>query len=307
MKQSFTSENEAVKSMKAVYATDLSAPSEACIRSETCTEGLRSVGIDALHLINVIEVSPRSAVAPFNLETAKESALMREKGLLEERGFDVETHVVRGTPYRRINDLAEEVDADMIIAASRGGHGWLERSLIGSTTVNMARTAVCPLLIQRVEERDVGAGVSGDGIFSRVLHPTDFSENALRAYNEFQTIRNGVVEVDLLHVIAAEQKRMGVREAEADERLDELGRQLEEAGMEVDTRIRYGDAVKELLAEEAEFEPSLVLIGSRGVSRLRRLLLGSVSEEFIKRGESNVLLVPPRRGKEGAGAVRGAP
>lgn len=53
----------------------------------------------------------------------------------------VETHVMRGTPHRRINGLGDRVDADLILVGSRGQSA-LERRLIGGTARNVARTAV---------------------------------------------------------------------------------------------------------------------------------------------------------------------
>lgn len=281
--------------MDVVYATDLSEPSEAGIKSQTCIDCLKQVGVDTFHLITVINVSARSAVAPFDLESPKEERLDEERRWLEAEGFDVETHVVRGTPYRRINDLAEKVDADLIIIGSKGKHGRVRDSLVGSTTINMARTAVRPLLIERIVERSGEPRVAEEKLFSRVLHPTDFSENAQRAYNEFQTIKPSLEEADILHVLTREQRRLDRSEEEIQTQLAEFREPLEEAGVETTTSVRRGEAVEEIMAEEREFDPSLLLVGSRGMSRIRRLLLGSVTEDLIAKSESNILLVPPRR------------
>jgi nucleotide-binding universal stress UspA family protein len=40
-------------------------------------------------------------------------------------------------------------------------------------------------------------------------------------------------------------------------------------------------------------DSTVTLLGARGQSRLRRLLLGSVSESVVAQGNGNVLLVPP--------------
>jgi len=66
-------------------------------------------------------------------------------------------------------------------------------------------------------------------------------------------------------------------------------------GIETRTAVRQGDPADEILAAEDEYEPTSILIGSRGHSRLRRLLLGSVSEDIVARADGNVLLVPPDR------------
>ncbi|XGI83012.1 universal stress protein [Halorutilales archaeon Cl-col2-1] len=284
--------------MEVVYATDLSEPTEAAVKSQTCLDCLKRVGVDKIHLIHVINVSMRSGIAPFDLESPKQELLDGQKGVLEDEGFEVESHVVRGTPYRRINDLAKEVDADMIIVGSKG-RGRIQRTLIGSTAKNMARTASRPLLIQRITGHEEGeVKVAEKAIFSRVLHPTDFSENAQRAYNEFQDIQESVQEVDLLHVLTGEEDVVGGEEG-AKQTLEDLRGELEDLkdDIDVETNVREGNAVEEILAEEDDWDPSLVLMGSRGLSRIRRLLLGSVTESVAEKSTSNVLIVPPSGAK----------
>jgi nucleotide-binding universal stress UspA family protein len=80
---------------------------------------------------------------------------------------------------------------------------------------------------------------------------------------------------------------------DAEERLAELADRLHGMGVETRTMVREGEAVGEILAAEAEVDPTTILMGARGKSRLRRLLLGSTSEDVTARANSNVLLVPP--------------
>jgi len=56
-----------------------------------------------------------------------------------------------------------------------------------------------------------------------------------------------------------------------------------------------GRSGRRILAVEDEVTPTTTLVGSRGRSRLRRLMLGSVSEEIVARADGNVYLVPPPR------------
>ncbi|MEF8840494.1 MAG: universal stress protein [Haloarculaceae archaeon] len=56
----------------------------------------------------------------------------QQRAVFESEGFAVETHVVRGQPHRRINGIADHVDAGLIVVESRG-RSPLENRLIGST------------------------------------------------------------------------------------------------------------------------------------------------------------------------------
>ncbi|ELY63113.1 universal stress protein [Natrinema versiforme] len=279
--------------MKAICATDLSAASEATIESETCLECLGRIGVEELHLVTVIPSNVHGGMPGIDFEKRRERALGRYRRVIEDAGFDVEAHVVRGTPHRRLNGVAEAIGASLTVISSRG-ESPLENRVIGSTARNLARTTVVPLLVNRVERAADEPDVLREHLFRRMLYATDFSENAERAFEAFSYLRHATWEATLVHVETP--KDPGLPEAvDPEARLAELATQLEEWGIETRTEVRRGDPADEILAAEVEYDPTTVLVGSRGHSRLRRLLLGSVSEDIVARAHGNVLLVPPER------------
>jgi len=276
--------------MRAIYATDLSSASEAAIQNETCLECLERVGVETIHLVTVIPSNVHAGMPGMDLEGRRNRALGRYQSVMEDAGFDVEKHVVRGTPHRRINGIAEAVRADMTIVGSRGKSP-LENRVIGSTARNLARTTVVPLLVNRIERGEETPEVLREHLFQRVLFATDFSENAERAFDAFSYLRHATQEATLVHVESPKEPD----DDDPEQRLASLADTLE--GWDIDTAIetRYGDPADDILATEAEFRPTTTLVGSRGQSRMRRLLLGSVSEEIVSRADGNVYLVPPPR------------
>ncbi len=278
--------------MKAVCATDLSAASEATIQSETCLECLGRIGIDELHLVTVVPSNVHAGMPGIDFEKRRRRALERYSRVVEDAGFEVETHVVRGTPHRRIRGIAETIGARLTIVGSRG-QSPLENRVIGSTARNLARTTVTPLLVNRIEREADDPDVVREHLFRRMLYATDFSTNAETAFEAFSYLRHATREATLVHVETP--KDPGLEESDSDARLAELADQLENWGIETRTDVRRGDPADEILAAEAEFDPTTILVGSRGHSRLRRLLLGSVSEDIVARANGNVLLVPPAR------------
>ena len=277
--------------MKAICATDLSAASEATIESETCLDCLGRIGIEEIHLVTVIPSNVYAGMPGIDFEKRRKKALKRYRTVIEAAGFDVETHVVRGTPHRRINGIAETVGASLTIVGSRGKSP-LENRVIGSTARNLARTSVTPLLVNRVERATDEPNVVRSHLFQRVLYATDFSENAERAFDSFKYLRHATQEATLVHVGTPKDPDP---EEDPEARLAELADTLEGWGIETRIEVRQGDPAEEILAAEAEYEPTTTLVGSRGHSRLRRLLLGSVSEEIVARAAGNVMLVPPSR------------
>ncbi|MDB9251431.1 universal stress protein [Halorubrum ezzemoulense] len=275
--------------MRIVFATDLSDANEAAIESRTCLECLDNIGVSEVHLLTVVPDNVSSGLPGMDAASDAREALAPQRSVFERAGFDVETHVARGTPHRRINGLAERLDADMIVVGSRG-QAPLQNRLIGGTVRNVARTAVRPLLVERIEETPDGHAVKKEHLFQDVLYATDFSENAARAYDYFPALTGATERAYLLHVGGGDTEST----ATAEERLDELASDLgDRTGFHVETNVRSGNPVDEITAEEERVGATTTLIGARGTSRLRRLLLGSTAESIVARGTNNVLLVPP--------------
>jgi nucleotide-binding universal stress UspA family protein len=279
--------------MRALYATDLSAASEAAIENETCLDCLERIGVESIHLVTVIPSNVHAGMPGMDFEERQRQGLNRYRNVMERAGFDVETHVVRGTPYRRINGIAETVHADMTIVGSRG-ESPLENRVIGSTVRNLARTTVVPLLVSRVERATEDPEMLEEHLFQRILYATDFSENAERAFDAFSYLRHATQEATLVHVESPKEDSLE-SENDPNEQLSELADTLENWDIDTRTEVRRGDPAEEILAMEEAVSPSTILVGSRGQSRIRRLLLGSVSEEIIARASGNVYLVPPPR------------
>ena len=126
-----------------------------------------------------------------------------------------------------------------------------------------------------------------------MLYATDFSENAKRAFEAVSYLRGATREAMPVHVRTP--KDSDPANDESVERLSALATRLEDWGIETRTDVRRGDLAAEILAAEAAYEPATILLGSRGYSHLRRLLLGNVSEDIVVNARGNVLLVPPDR------------
>lgn len=280
--------------MRAVYATDLSDAIETAIDSRVCLECLGRYGITGFDLVNVVSPNVTTGMPGSDVGGQTREALERQRRKLEAEGFDVETHVFRGTPHRRINGLADRVDAALVIAGTRG-QSPLKQRFIGGTARNLARTAVRPLLLTRIVEDDSAYAVPNEHLFQRVLYATDFSENASRAFDQFQHLTAATENATLLHVEPPERRPGATGVGDPEARLEELVDELDSMGIDADSMVRAGEPVDEILAAEADVDPTTILMGTRGQSAIRRLLLGSTSEDVTARANSNVLLVPPSR------------
>lgn len=65
---------------------------------------------------------------------------------------------------------------------------------------------------------------------------------------------------------------------------------LRERGLESEMKIEHGDPVEEIVAEAKTGGYDLVVVGSRGLGPVGRLLLGSVSTQVVDRSPCPVLV-----------------
>ncbi len=82
----------------------------------------------------------------------------------------------------------------------------------------------------------------------------------------------------------------GVREAGASVLADGEER-VKAEGVQVETLLREGHTVQEILKTAREGEFNLIVMGSRGLSKIKEIFLGSVSDGVIRNASCPVLLV----------------
>ena len=84
---------------------------------------------------------------------------------------------------------------------------------------------------------------------------------------------------------------MAARTTEAREYLATIAPDLMGRGIHVQTRVRGGDPVPEILAAAREVSANLIAMSTHGRSGFTRLLFGSVAEAVLRQGEYPVFLM----------------
>ena len=143
-------------------------------------------------------------------------------------------------------------------------------------------------------------------MFEKILFPTDFSDVAKKALAFVKQLKEiGAKEVVILHVIKKHSLEVIAqyssirnfqeveREVEgvAREEVNRIEKELKETGFQVKVRIETGIPFSEILRVEDEENVSLVVIGSHGMSNIKEILLGSVSETVIRKATKPVLVI----------------
>ncbi len=96
---------------------------------------------------------------------------------------------------------------------------------------------------------------------------------------------------------AAETKDQAIERARvcAQEYLEQAAKSLREKGIEVETVVRFGDAVEEIISIAEARRVPLIAMATHGRSGLAQVLFGSVATRVVGHGGRPVLLVRPRR------------
>jgi nucleotide-binding universal stress UspA family protein len=138
---------------------------------------------------------------------------------------------------------------------------------------------------------------------TKVLAALDGSEEAsLAARTAADIAEKTGSELHLVHVrrvpayidpsIGRERHLANVTESVRKEFLDAQVEQIQDAGGTVArAHVRLGPPVEEIVGLADEIEAGLVVMGSRGMGGLRRLLLGSVSDGVSRHAHCTVMIV----------------
>ena len=128
-----------------------------------------------------------------------------------------------------------------------------------------------------------------DGSMEAELAATTAAELAERTDSELHVIHVGEFVPTLLAQTEVEPAQL---EREAQQLLDEQVRRVEEAGGTVKAaHLRLGRADEEIVDLAQEIGSGFIVMGSRGRSRIRRALMGSVSDSVVRHAHCPVTIV----------------
>lgn len=140
-------------------------------------------------------------------------------------------------------------------------------------------------------------------MFEKILYPTDFSDVSKKALEYLKKLKQaGEQKVIVLHVIEldpniekvpANIKEVLKKELEQTSRneIEAIAAQLKSAGLDVTVKVEMGSPVKKILEMADEEKVSAIVLGSHGKSNIKEILIGSVSENVIRKSRVPVLVV----------------
>jgi nucleotide-binding universal stress UspA family protein len=137
-----------------VVGTDGSPTAEYAV--ERAAEIAQPLGAK-VHVVSAYEQSAAKAGGGFEVSRAEwmvspgvtvESVLERAVGLIRVKGIETETYARKGDAAEALLEVADEVNADLIVVGSKGMRG-AKRFLLGSVPNKVSHYAPCDVMIVR--------------------------------------------------------------------------------------------------------------------------------------------------------------
>ncbi|NJD98491.1 universal stress protein [Thermococcus sp. LS1] len=271
-----------------LYPTDFSDVSLHALRN--CIPKLLPLGVRELHLIHVVDITVAEFEA-FELEDIYREKLEELARELETKGVKVNPIVRIGIPSIEIAEVAEENDIDLVVIPSMGENIW-RTMFVGSTASNLARATKRPVLLLKYLKSDDKFELSVDcaEIFKRPLVSLDFSKCSIKIIKIVKEFEELVDEGILLHSIDYGKVE------ELEHNIDVAKKNLEKSAKGIkapfELEVLVGSASQAIIGTSLAKGATLIVIGKKGRSFIKDLLLGSTAERVIRDSKIPVLLVP---------------
>jgi len=249
---------------------------------------------------------PRDASNHAGLEQALEDT----KGLLKDGKLTVKAELLTGYPAEQISEYAAQYIPDLIVLGAKGRRATLG-ILLGGVVQQIVEYAEDPVLVVRAPYEQM----------QRILLVTDGSVHSQRAVGYLGRFPiPDLAEVFVMHVLppvpspaliarswpagseamtpipSYETEELLAKQSEEEERqrntlLEQTVKTLADFGIEATKVLLRGDAATEIIEYANQNQIDLIVAGSRGLSQMRRLLLGSLSRKLVHYAGCSVLIV----------------
>ncbi|HEX6261826.1 MAG TPA: universal stress protein [Actinomycetota bacterium] len=221
-----------------------------------------------------------TASAPIGMiDTVAEEIAVAARDRVRAKGIEAEAVVQEGDPAEVLTAVAAAQDAGLVVVGDQG-LGRARRFRLGGVAERVAVMAPCDVLI--VETQNPREEPPEGPLYRRLLVGTDGSPTATaavqRAYDFGMMIGVGVLvatvtDDDVLAAIHLEDAR-----------------KIKPRALGVEAKVLRGEPAKALVKEADREGCELIVVGNRGLTGARRVLLGSIPSRVAHRADRDVLI-----------------
>jgi nucleotide-binding universal stress UspA family protein len=257
-----------------------------------------------------VEERARSSFSRAILDAALERLPERWRGRAQSRE-------VVGAPSGALLAAADELGAELIAVGFRGTSSLMEQFMLGSVSRTVVHSATVPVLVIKggsqaegtVDEaatRPLRVLVAYDGsipaelvaaFLSQFNWPADTEGYVLTVVRPMfladlpDWVTNQPRDPDVAAMAAAWEKEHAANLAAAREELEQFRQKLPPCFASGKVLVAEGRPAEQIVATAGESSIDLVVLGSRGLTTVKRLLLGSTSEQVLSSAPCSVLIV----------------
>lgn len=217
-------------------------------------------------------------------------------------GVEVKVDVRSGNPTENIVNAIRTYSPEILILGTPG-RSLLNEKLFGSTTISVCQRTAVPCMILRPQLMSTYTEEELElrcrHLFRYFLLPYDNSEPAqytLKQIREKATGQKTALECCLLAWVVDEVSRNAdLRQNavhHAEKVLAAVKPELENIGLKVETDVRLGNAVTEILDLAVEHDITAIVSASRNVGKLIELSVPSLTGELLRKSWHPIIYFP---------------
>ncbi len=281
---------------KILWATDFSEEAEESLLYADAFAKTFKAKIVALHIVPDFAAALYDAAYVIKgelvqrVDAVKKETENRLKELSKEKGIPFEILVREGTASKKIIEVAEKEQVDLIVLGRRG-MSTVEKLFIGSVANQVLRTSPVPILITKKK--------TGKPQFKKIIVPTDFSEQEESERDFAWELAKGFgSELTLLHVLELHDYEFSPRVLEdlMESLLKRLKQRKEREKVDFKVKEEVHRAINASVgiveyAENHNFD--MIVISTCVHSKLERFFLGSTTEKVISYTDIPIFAIPP--------------
>jgi len=233
---------------------------------------------------------------------------------LNKTGLKIESLVRWGNPADEILETADEVNISLVVMGAKGltDSPAFRLGSVAQTVMKYARESVL-LVRQAMAISGLDAGTERKPGMNRVLLATDGSQHSQLATQLLMNLtlpnKCEVIVVTALqsHLVSSNKEtkltfqndeelltRLQKEEDQHAKRIiARVENQFKNRGYTTMSEILKGGAAESVLKAAYKYDPDVIVLGSRGLTVIKRLLLGSVAERVARYANSSVLIGRP--------------
>ena len=203
-------------------------------------------------------------------------ARLRGKAILEDAvkqlaGNEVKTTLRHGSVVETLDEFEE--GAELVVIGKRGEHADFAKGHLGSNLERVLRSAKIPVLVASREFKPI----------ERFLIAFDGGASALKAVHHIAT-------QPLLKGLECHLVMCGKQDREHELSLEHAATGLRGAGFTVTADLLTGDPDEVIAREVTQRDIDLLVMGAYGHSRVRNLILGSITTHLIRTCQIPIIL-----------------